>query len=77
MELPIRFPDPFDEAARRCRAFQRLSPDERLRQLLQAIEAGFVLAQQSPHPEIGKRLVQEREAEWRRIQKELFRRHGV
>src|SRR5262249_51807110 len=61
MELPYRFPDPLEEAARRAQEFQRLPPDERLRQLMDVIETGLVLARLSPNREAGERLFQERE----------------
>jgi hypothetical protein len=77
LELPYRFDDPFEEAARRAQEFQRLPPDERLRQLMDVIETGLALLRASPHREVSERLFQERETEWQRIQKELFLRHGV
>jgi len=76
MQLPYAFPDPFEEAARRAREFQRLPADERFRQLMDVVATGLILLEHSPHRQASERLFQAREAEWQRIQKELFTRHG-
>jgi hypothetical protein len=77
MNLPFRFPDPREDAVRRAREFQQLSPEERVRQLADVIETGHVLLRHSPNREIQDSLFQQREAEWQRVQRELFIRHGV
>jgi hypothetical protein len=77
VELPLRFPDPLEEAARRADEFQRLSRDERVRQLMDTVETGLELLRHSPHREASDRLFQQREAEWQEIQRKLFIRHGV
>ena len=76
MELPYHFPDPLEEAARRCEEFQRLPPEERLRQLRDVIETGLITLRHSTRRKASDRLFQQREAEWRRIQQDLFVRHG-
>ena len=76
MELPYRFPDPLKEAARRSQEFQRLPPEERLRQLMDVIETGWITLRHSSHRQASDRLFQQREAEWERIQQELFIVHG-
>ncbi len=76
MTLPLRFPDPAAEARRRAEEFQRLSPDQRVRELLDTIETGLILIRESPNRGAIERLTMEREVEWQRIQKELFRTHG-
>ena len=76
MELPIVIPDPREEAYRRAQAFQRLSPEERWREIFALMELGLTMVRTSPRrPAIEKRWA-EQEAEWRRIQTELFARHG-
>ncbi len=77
LKLPYQFPDHLEEAGRRAREFQQLPSEERLRQLRDVIETGLVLLRLSPACEASERLFQEREADWQRIQKELFKRHGV
>ena len=77
MELPYRFPDSLEEAARRAEEFQRLPRDERLRQLMDVVETGLALLRYSTHRNTSDRLFQEREAQWQRIQQELFARHGA
>ena len=76
MDLPLKFPDPHEKARRRCQAFQRLSPDERIRLMLDTIESGLALIRSSPHREAIDRVHAERRREWRAIQRELFRRYG-
>lgn len=76
MELPLKFPDHFEEARKRAAEFQRLSPDERWRAIQDVIESGLELIRSSPHREAIERVTAEREREWKDIQKELFRRHG-
>jgi hypothetical protein len=51
MELPLKFPDRHEEMRRRCQAFQRLSPDDRIRLMLDTIESGPALIRSSPHRE--------------------------
>jgi hypothetical protein len=76
MNLPFRFPDPQDEARKRAEEFQRLPPDERLRELMDTIDTGLVLIRMSPNREVIDRLTKQREQEWQNIQQELFRRYA-
>jgi len=76
MNLPFRFPDPQDEARKRAEEFQRLPPDERLRELMDTIDTGLVLIRMSPNREVIDRLTEQREQEWQNIQQELFRRYA-
>ena len=77
MTQPLQFPDHHEEARKRAEEFQRLSPDERLRAMLDTIESGLALIRSSPHRAAIDRLTAEREREWWNIQQELFRSHGV
>ena len=70
--LPLRFPDPREEAYRRAQEFRRLPPEKRLQDLLDVIETGMFLVRQSPKRQIMDQLFLKREAEWQRIQQELF-----
>jgi hypothetical protein len=74
--LPQHFDRLAKVAAERARAFQRLSPDERFQAIFDLIASGESILAQSPHRQAGIRLRQAREAEWKRIQRELFSRHG-
>ncbi len=76
MPIELKFPDPMEEARKRGQEFQRLPPDERVRQLFDTIETGLVLVRESPNREAIDRLFLKRELEWQNIQKELFRKHG-
>jgi hypothetical protein len=76
MPLPYHFPDPLEEARLRAEEFQRLSVNERLRQLLDTIETGLVLVRESPNRRVNDELFMKRESEWQRIQAELFKTNG-
>jgi hypothetical protein len=76
MEPPIRFPREADKIYAEAVAYRRLSPSERFLALLDLIAAGEALMRQSPHREAARQLQAAQEAEWRRIQRELFTRHG-
>lgn len=77
MDLPLKFPDRHEEARKRAEEFRRLSPEERLRAMLDTIESGLVLIRSSPHRAAIERITAEREREWQAIQREIFQRHGV
>ena len=74
---PLAFPDPHKEMERRCAEFQRLSVDERIRQIVALMALGWSLVRASPRRAEIEKKMQEDEAEWRRIQRELFARHGA
>jgi hypothetical protein len=76
MELPYHFPDPLEEAARRAREFQQLPPDERWRQVAGMMELALTMVRMSPRRAWVEKRLEEQETEWRRIQQELFTRHG-
>lgn len=76
MKLPIRFPREEDTIFQEARAYRRLAPTDRLLTLLDLIQSGMTMMSQSPHRDASLRLQQAHEAEWRRLQKELFARHG-
>ena len=70
--LPLRFPDPRAEAYARAQEFRRMSPEGRVEYLAGVIETGMTLIRQSPKRRIIDDLFARREAEWQRIQRELF-----
>lgn len=76
MNLPLQFPDPQQVAREQAEAFQRLSSDERLRELMDTIDSGLILVRASPDRAAIDRLTEQREQEWQHIQRELFRRYG-
>jgi hypothetical protein len=75
--MHIQFPNEAEKIRREAAAFRRLSPSQRLRTLLGLIASGVRLLERSPHREAGQRLRLVQEAEWQRIQKELFARHAT
>jgi hypothetical protein len=77
MKLPIAFPDSREVAYRRAQEFQRLSPDERWREIAAVLELGWAMVRSSPQRAAIEQRWAEQEAEWRRIQAELFARHGI
>lgn len=76
MELPIRFSREGDKIYENAMAYRLLAPTDRLLALANLIAFGTTFLEQSPHRDAGSRLQQAEEAEWRRVQKELFARHG-
>ena len=76
MDLPVRFPDANDEAYRRAQEFRRLSSEGRWQEIAALMEWGFAMVRSSPRrAEIEQRWA-EQEAEWRRIQQDLFAKNG-
>lgn len=75
--MPLKFPDPMEEARKRATEFLRLSPDERWREIAALMAFGLEMVRQSPHRAAIQRRMEEQEQEWRRVQKELFARHGA
>jgi hypothetical protein len=74
--LPLRFPRPADEANARAQEFRRLPADERWKQISQLMEIGMNMVRNSPRrAEIENRL-EAQEAEWQRVQRELFSQYG-
>ena len=76
MELPWKFPDPHEEARKRAAEFQRLSPDDRWREIAALFAFGWATVKASPRRAEIEARMEEQEREWQRIQKELFARHG-
>ncbi|MCI0378973.1 MAG: hypothetical protein L0215_15300 [Gemmataceae bacterium] len=76
MNLPWKFPDPQELARQRAEEFQRLTPDNRIREIMDTIETGMLLLRESPNRQRIDELFLQREANWQRLQKELFRKHG-
>jgi hypothetical protein len=76
MKLSIRFPREADTIYERATAFRRLSPTERLLAILDLIASGVTMMEHAPNADARRRLRDAQEAEWQRIQKELFARHA-
>lgn len=72
--LPIKFPDWRDEMFSRAQEFRRLTPEARVAALFDVIAAGARMLEISPKRDVADRLFAEREAEWQRIQREVFSR---
>jgi hypothetical protein len=74
--LSHRFARLAEAVVAETRAYQQLSPDDRLQALFDLIASGWLLLQQSPHRQAGLRQREAQEAEWQRIQKEIFSHHA-
>ncbi len=74
--LPLRFPDPREEAYARAQEFRRLTPDGRWQEIAALMEWGLNLARSSPRRESIEQRWQDQEAEWQRLQQELFVQYG-
>ena len=70
--LPLKFPDPREEARARAQEFQQLSPDGKMQWMLDVLGAGIFLLNHSPNRAQADRVFQAREEEWQRIQRDLF-----
>jgi hypothetical protein len=75
--LPLRFPDPRTESYARAEEFRRLSSGERLQEIASLMAAGYQMVQLSPRRDAIVRRWEEEEANWQRIQTELFEHHGA
>jgi hypothetical protein len=76
VNLPWKFPDPQEEARLRAAEFQRLSPEDRWREIAALMAFGWRMVRSSPRRAAIEQRMDEQEREWQRIQKELFARHG-
>jgi type II secretory pathway component PulL len=76
MTEPLRFPDPMEEARQRALEFQRLTPDQRWRELAAMMSFGLAIVRSSAEREAQERRMNEQEERSRQIQQELFARHG-
>ncbi|HEV3204205.1 MAG TPA: hypothetical protein VGY77_07475 [Gemmataceae bacterium] len=76
MNLPIQFPREADTIYEDARAYRSLPPTDRLLVIIDLIASGMTILAQSPQGNSGLSLQQAQEAEWQRIQRELFARHG-
>jgi hypothetical protein len=76
MDIPIRFPHPADVIAEEAERFRRLSPPERVRELIEVVEVGLRQLQESPRrSEIEAQILESEEA-WQESQRRVFKRHG-
>jgi len=75
--LPWTFPSPVDEARARAEEFRRLSPEERWRQIAELMEMGLNMVRNSPRRAEIEQRMEAQEAQWQRLQRELFRRYGT
>ena len=76
MKLAPCFPREADIIYERAEAFRRLSPTERLLPILDLIASGATMLEHSPNARARQGLRDAQEAEWQRIQKELFARRA-
>ncbi|MCI0637508.1 MAG: hypothetical protein L0Y72_01290 [Gemmataceae bacterium] len=76
MNLPWKFPDPQELARKRAEEFQRLTPDERWREMAALMAFGWAMVRSSPHRDAIEKRMEEHERQWRKIQKEIIVKHG-
>ncbi len=74
-ELP-RFPSEVEVIREQVRQYRLLSPSERMLAIFDLMASGLALLSQSPQREAAQRLRDEQEQEWKRIRRELFKRHA-
>lgn len=76
LDLPYRFPNPQQEAARRAEEFRRLTTTQRWAELVDLVAFGWKMVAASPRRRWIEQRMEEQEADAQRVQKELIRRHG-
>jgi hypothetical protein len=74
--LPLRFPDPREEAYLRAQEFRRLPPEGRWMEIVALMEWGLNLARSSPRRAAIEQRWHAQEKEWERLQQELFVQYG-
>lgn len=72
----LNFPEAADVAYARAQEFQKLSADERLKQIEELMRIGLDMVRQSPRREEIQRRLESQELEWRQIQRQLFEKYG-
>ena len=72
--LPLKFPDYRDVIRADAEAFRRLSPVDRMKCFQDVIQTGWYLSRISPNRQFEDEMFLKREAEWQRIQREIFDR---
>ncbi len=70
--LPLKFPRRADEAYARALEFRQLSAEDRWKQISELMELGMNMVRNSPRRAEIERRMDAQEAEWRRLQRELF-----
>jgi hypothetical protein len=75
-DSPLRFPDPRADAYARAQEFRRLSPEQRWQEITALMEFGLDLARSSPRRAAIEQEWQAQEAEWQRLQQQLFEHHA-
>jgi hypothetical protein len=76
VDLKINFPDEAEKIYQDAVAFRKLTSSDRFLAILDLMSSGLTLIESSPQKEAIQRWKLAQEAEWRKIQKELFNRHG-
>lgn len=76
MPLPYQFPDPLEVARLRAEEFQRLSVEQRWREIAALSALGLKMLRGSPEREAMEKRMLESELNWQEIQRGLFARHG-
>jgi hypothetical protein len=75
--LPLKFPNSAAEVYARAAEFRRLSPEERWKQIAELMEFGMNMVHSSPKRAEIERRMEAQEAEWKRLQQEVFSQYGV
>jgi hypothetical protein len=74
--LQLRFPDPRAEARARAEEFRRLPSERRWQEVIALMALGLNMAHASPRRAVIVQRWEAQEAEWRRLQKTVFAKHG-
>lgn len=72
MPFPPGFPEPPRYTAQE---FQRLTPDERIKEIGRIFELGMAMIRSSPDREAIEKRIDEEKEQWKQIQREIFARY--
>jgi hypothetical protein len=76
VELPYRFPNHADQIHEEAAEFRRLSSTDRFLAIVDMMASAEMMLATSPHRQQMLQQCQAHEEQWRRVQQELFARHG-
>jgi hypothetical protein len=74
--LPLKFPDPAEEAYARAQEFRRLSSDVRFQQIASMMAWGLQQVQLSKRRATTEQRWNAEESAWQEMQQELIQRYG-
>ena len=75
--LPLKFPNPAEEAYARAQEFRQLAPEDRWKQIVELMEIGMNMVRNSPRRVEIERRMEAQETEWQQLQRKVFSQYGA